>query len=34
LKADGGFHRLDKVFDGRLEALLGDINDELWRQSA
>ena len=27
----GGFRRLDKVFDGRLEAILADINDEAWK---
>ncbi|MDE5452546.1 type I restriction-modification system endonuclease [Bradyrhizobium sp. CSA112] len=30
----GGFTRLDRIFDGRLEAILGDINDELWSKSA
>ena len=30
----GGFTRLNKVFDGQLEAVLGDINEELWRESA
>jgi type I restriction enzyme R subunit len=30
-KAHGGFRRLNKIFDGRLEAILGDINEELWR---
>jgi len=30
----GGFNRLNTVFDGKLEALLGDINEELWRASA
>jgi type I restriction enzyme R subunit len=30
----GGFNRLNRVFDGRLEAILGDINDELWSKSA
>jgi type I restriction enzyme R subunit len=28
----GGFKRLNKVFDGQLEAVLGDINEELWRE--
>jgi type I restriction enzyme, R subunit len=32
--AMGGFDRLNRVFDGRLEAILGDINEELWRKSA
>jgi type I restriction enzyme, R subunit len=31
--AAGGFKRLNKVFDGRLEAVLGDINEELWRET-
>jgi type I restriction enzyme R subunit len=30
----GGFSRLNKVFDGGLEAIVSDINEELWRQSA
>ena len=30
----GGFIRLNRVFDGRLDAILGDINEELWRKSA
>jgi type I restriction enzyme R subunit len=30
----GGFTRLNRIFDGRLEAILGDINDELWSKSA
>jgi type I restriction enzyme R subunit len=32
--AMGGFDRLNRVFDGRLDAILGDINEELWRKSA
>ncbi|HXF25652.1 MAG TPA: type I restriction-modification system endonuclease [Bryobacteraceae bacterium] len=31
---DGGFQRLNKVFGGRLEAVLSDINDELWKKAA
>jgi hypothetical protein len=31
---DGGFQRLNKVFGGQLEAVLGDINEEVWRQVA
>lgn len=27
---DGGFNRLNKVFDGNLEELLGSIHEELW----
>jgi type I restriction enzyme R subunit len=29
-RADGGFNRLNKVFDGRMEAVLSDIQEELW----
>ena len=29
----GGFKRLNQVFDGQLEAVLGDINEELWRKT-
>ncbi len=31
---DGGFNRLNRIFDGQLEAILGDINEELWRTTA
>jgi type I restriction enzyme R subunit len=31
---DGGFQRLNKVFGGRLEAVLSDINNELWKKAA
>jgi type I restriction enzyme, R subunit len=31
---DGGFQRLNKIFGGQLEAVLGDINEELWKQAA
>lgn len=30
----GGFDRLNRVFEGRLDAILGDINEEIWRKSA
>ncbi|WP_201860152.1 type I restriction-modification system endonuclease [Microvirga soli] len=30
----GGFNRLNKVFDGHLEAVLADVNEELWKRSA
>jgi len=33
-KAEGGYARLDKVFDGRLEQVLGDFNDMLWSDAA
>jgi type I restriction enzyme R subunit len=29
----GGFARINKVFDGRLEAILGDINDAAWQET-
>lgn len=32
-QADGGFARLNKVFDGTLEAVLGDLADEVWRDA-
>lgn len=32
--ATGGFNRLNKVFNGRLEAILHDFNEELWKVSA
>jgi type I restriction enzyme R subunit len=32
--ADGGFQRLNKVFGGQLESVLGDINEELWKKAA
>lgn len=31
---DGGFQRLNKVFGGQLEAVLADINEELWKKAA
>jgi type I restriction enzyme R subunit len=31
---DGGFQRLNKVFGGKLEVILGDINEELWKKAA
>jgi type I restriction enzyme, R subunit len=33
-QADGGFNRLNRIFEGQLEAILGDINEELWRKIA
>lgn len=33
-QAHGGFRRLNKVFDGQLESLLSDFNEELWKESA
>jgi type I restriction enzyme, R subunit len=32
--AGGGFNRLNRVFDGRVEAILADINEELWSRTA
>lgn len=32
-KADGGFARLNKVFDGQLESLLGELADEVWKDA-
>lgn len=31
---DGGFNRLNRIFDGQLEIILGDINEELWQRKA
>jgi type I restriction enzyme R subunit len=31
--ADGGFTRLNKVFDGELEAVLTKINEEMWKRA-
>jgi type I restriction enzyme R subunit len=33
-KQDGGFERLNKLFGGRLEAILGDIREDIWRQAS
>jgi type I restriction enzyme R subunit len=32
--SDGGFDRLNKVFGGELETILGEINEELWKKTA
>jgi len=32
-KADGGFTRLNKIFDGTLEAVLGELADEIWKDA-
>lgn len=29
----GGFPRLNKIFDGKLETILGDINEEIWKKA-
>lgn len=34
LQVTGGYDKLNRIFDGRLDAILGDINDELWSKSA
>lgn len=31
---DGGFRRLNRIFNGQLETILSDFNEELWRESA
>ncbi|MEZ4327219.1 MAG: type I restriction-modification system endonuclease [Polyangiales bacterium] len=33
-KAKGGFDRLNKTFDGKLEQILGDLSDALWEDEA
>jgi type I restriction enzyme R subunit len=33
-KTQGGFRRLNKVFDGKLEAVLQEMHEELWREQA
>ena len=33
-KADGGFGRMNKVFDGRLEEVLGELSEEVWIETA
>lgn len=32
-QAHGGFNRINKVFDGQLETILGEINEALWKQA-
>ncbi len=32
-QANGGFARINKIFDGRLEALLGDLQDQVWKDA-
>jgi type I restriction enzyme R subunit len=31
---DGGFKNINRAFDGQLETILGDINEELWQKQA
>jgi type I restriction enzyme R subunit len=33
-KTQGGFNRINKVFDGKLEAVLGDLHQALWESVA
>jgi type I restriction enzyme, R subunit len=33
-KTKGGFNRINKVFEGKLEAVLGDLHDALWPPAA
>ena len=33
-EAHGGFKRLNKVFEGKLESIISDINEELWSKAA
>lgn len=30
----GGFNRMNRLFDGRLEDVLGELHEEVWRESA
>ena len=32
-KAEGGHTRLNKIFDGKIEALLGELTDEIWKDA-
>lgn len=32
-KASGGFARIDKQFDGQLEAILGDLQEQVWKDA-
>ena len=32
-KSDGGFARMNKAFDGKLEALLGELAEEVWKDA-
>ncbi|WP_437563101.1 type I restriction-modification system endonuclease [Sorangium sp. So ce542] len=33
-QADGGFQRIDKIFDGQLEQVLGDLKEAIWEKAA
>ena len=32
-KAQGGFRRINKVFDGKLDMILGEINETIWQEA-
>ncbi|HEX7481626.1 MAG TPA: type I restriction-modification system endonuclease [Polyangiales bacterium] len=32
--AEGGFQRLNKIFDGKLDKILGDLNEAIWEKGA
>lgn len=32
-KTDGGFNRMNKIFDGKLESVLGELAEEVWRDA-
>jgi type I restriction enzyme R subunit len=34
LQKDGGFNRIDKIFDGNLDTLLAEFNETLWEKQA
>ena len=33
-KSDGGFNRLNKIFEGQMEAILGDLQEAAWDDDA
>jgi type I restriction enzyme R subunit len=33
-QSDGGFQRMNKIFDAKLDGVLADINQEIWKESA
>ena len=33
-RSEGGYKRLNKVFDGKLESLLADINEQIWKRAS
>jgi type I restriction enzyme, R subunit len=32
-KSQGGFERINKVFEGKLEQVLGELHDTVWKQA-